>query len=81
MSVHPAHAHASDDTYHDVMNALSGLHWQTAMQLAIESRQSLPQVKRVLKLMNVKEQLLETARSEDGECYRFGGYSRGGGGA
>lgn len=81
--VHPAHRHAYDAAYHDVMSKLHYIDWQTVMQLAAETGHHQKEVKRVLNLM-IKEgeqvgeyDVLEIARSDDGKVYRFGGVSRG----
>lgn len=75
--VHPSHRHAYDAAYHDVMNQLSYMEWQSVMQLATETKQEPKQVKRVIDLMIREGDDIEVANSEDGKCYRFGGVSRG----
>jgi len=70
--VHPAHAHANDAAYHAVMNVLSGKTYQSLTTLAIESKQSEKDTRRVIKHM-INEDLVE----EEGKMYRIAGYSHG----
>lgn len=80
--VHPIHEHAYDPAYHDVMNKLSYIEWQSVMQLATETGHFPKEVRRVLKTMIDEgaevgdHEVLETAQSDDGKVYRFGGVSR-----
>jgi hypothetical protein len=68
--VHPSHPRATDAAYHDVMNALSGVYWQTATQLAMEARCQPKDASRVLKIM-LRENLVE----QNGNTYRIEGYT------
>ena len=74
--VNPFHLRAKDRAYHDVSDALSAKHWQTALQLATESQHSLKEVRRVLGMLEREGGLIEEARSDEGKCYRFEGCSR-----
>lgn len=78
--VHPAHPRPKDDAYHSVIDALSAVYWQTPLQLATESGQSLKDVRRVLNILEREgahrgDTVIDEARSDEGKCYRIAGGS------
>ena len=82
--VHPTHPYATDEVYHDVMNALSHGDWQTPLQIAMETRHSEKAVKKALATMSKDDAKngdtsLEVATvhgTARDKCFRFAGASR-----